>query len=107
MNSKRKGSGGEREFAAIMTAAGFDSHRNDQRRPGGGHDNPDVSSKGLENLHFEVKRVEHLNISQAMAQAIADAAGRVPIVAHRKNRQEWLVTMRLTDFLAGLKGDRP
>lgn len=107
MNSKRKGSGGEREFAAIMTAAGFDSHRNDQRRPGGGYGNPDISAQGLENLHFEVKRVEHLNISQAMAQAIADAAGRVPIVAHRKNRGEWFVTLRLSDFIAGLKGDRP
>lgn len=106
MNSKRKGSGGEREFAAIMTAAGFDSHRNDQRRPGGGYDNPDVSSKGLERLHFEVKRVERLNISQAMAQAIADAAGRVPIVAHRRNREEWYVTLRLKDFLAVLKGEK-
>lgn len=106
MNARRKGNRGEAEFAAIMTAAGFDSHRNNQRIPGGGYDNPDVSSNGLENLHFEIKRVEKLNISQAMAQAVADAAGRVPIVAHRRNREEWLITMRLSDFIAGLKGDR-
>ena len=35
MNPKRKGSAGERELAAYLTAEGFPAHRNDQRYVGG------------------------------------------------------------------------
>jgi len=35
-----------------------------------------------------------------MEQAIRDSEGKaVPIVAHRRNREEWLVTMRAEDFM--------
>lgn len=99
MNSKAKGSAGEREFAAILTEHGFPAHRNDQTFTGG-RNNPDVTAEGLEGYHFEVKRVERLNVSEAMRQAIRDAgAGAVPVVAHRRNREPWLVTMRLDDFM--------
>lgn len=103
MNSKAKGSAGEREFAAVLTQRGYPAHRNDQRFVGGSG-RPDVSADGLDGFHFEVKRVERLNVSEAMKQAEADAAGRVPIVAHRRNRAPWLVTMHLDDFLNTLKG---
>ena len=105
-NPKAKGSAGERELVAILTAAGYPAHRNNQRDVGG-YDNPDVSAEGLEGYHFEVKRVERLNVGEAMAQAERDAAGRVPIVAHRRNRQPWLVTLHLTDWLRMLGGWRP
>lgn len=98
MNSKAKGSAGERELCAVLTARGFPAHRNDQRYIGGAG-NPDISAQGLENYHFEVKRVERLNISEAMKQAMHDASGRVPIVAHRRSREPWLITMRLEDWL--------
>lgn len=98
MNSKAKGSAGERELCAYLTARGFPAHRNDQRYVGG-IGNPDVDAEGLEGYHFEVKRVERLNVPEAMRQAIHDAAGRVPVVAHRRNREQWLITMRLDDFL--------
>lgn len=39
-----------------------------------------------------------------MAQAVGDApAGRVPVVAHRRNRGEWMVTMRAEDWIAAVK----
>lgn len=98
MNSKRKGSAGERELAAYLTARGFPAHRNDQRYTGG-RGVPDVSAEGMDCLHFEVKRVERLNVSEAFAQARRDALGRVPIVAHRRSREPWLVTLALSDFL--------
>ena len=103
MNSKVKGSAGEREFAALLTEYGFPAHRNDQRFIGGSG-RPDVSAEGLDAFHFEVKRVERLNVPDAMKQAETDAAGRVPIVAHRRNRAPWLVTLHLDDFLKVLKG---
>lgn len=98
MNSKAKGSAGEREFAAFLTSQGFPAHRNEQRFLGG-HDNPDVTADALNDYHFEVKRVERLNIGAAMEQAERDAAGRVPVVVHRRNRRPWLVTLHLADWL--------
>lgn len=55
---------------------------------------------GLPGVHVEVKRVERLNIEDAMAQARRDSqkSGRVPIVAHRKNHCEWLITMAAADW---------
>ncbi len=58
---------------------------------------------GLPGIHAEVKRVERLNISQAMAQAVRDAEkfqDGAPAVFHRRNREPWLVTMQLMDWLA-------
>lgn len=49
-------------------------------------------------LAIECKRVENLHLQGAMEQAIAAAAGRIPVVIHRKNRTESLVTMRLSDW---------
>ena len=98
MNNKAKGSAGERELCAFLTERGYPAHRNDQRYTGG-LDNPDVSAEGLEAYHFEVKRVERLNVSEAMRQAIHDASGRVPAVVHRKNREPWLITLQLSDWL--------
>ena len=57
---------------------------------------------GLPGVHVECKRVERLNISQAMAQAIRDAErfkDGSPAVFHQRNREGWLVTMQLSDWL--------
>ena len=57
---------------------------------------------GLPGIHIECKRVERLNISQAMAQAIRDAErfkDGSPAVFHRRSREPWLMTMQLSDWL--------
>jgi hypothetical protein len=46
------------------------------------------------------RRARVVNIPQAMAQAVKSAAGRIPVVIHRVDRAESLVTMRLSDWLA-------
>lgn len=101
MNSKRKGSAGERELLAILGQYA-DVKRNDQTFVGG-KNNPDILMdwKGRK-YHVEVKRVERLNIHAAINQAEHDAGGgTIPIVVHRRNRECWYVTMKLTDFLSG------
>jgi Archaeal holliday junction resolvase (hjc). len=97
-NSKQKGSAGERELAAVLREAGFAARRT-QQFCGAAPESSDVISEDLPDIHFECKRVEHLNIDKAMEQAIRDAKTRTPVVAHRKNRGQWLITMRLSDFL--------
>lgn len=97
MNAKKKGNRGELEFSKLCNEYGYNTQRNPQWQGGGSVDNPDV--KGLQGIHIEVKRVERLNISEAMHQSIADANEQAkPIVAHRKNHEEWFVTMRACDW---------
>ncbi len=94
VNSKSKGNRGEREFASLCRHEGYNTRRGQQYC---GIEGEDVT--GLEGIHVEVKRVERLNIGEAMAQSISDAGGKVPIVAHRKNNCEWLITMRFDDWI--------
>ncbi|MDD6200230.1 MAG: hypothetical protein PUB93_03060, partial [Firmicutes bacterium] len=61
---------------------------------------PDLS--GLPGIHIEVKRVEKLNVGEAMEQSIRDSERMrdgMPALFHRRNRKPWLVTMRLVDWL--------
>ena len=65
-SSQRKGAAGERELAALLSAAGYECQRGGSFSFG---EIPDVL--GLPGIHIEVKRVEKLNIGEAMEQAIA------------------------------------
>ncbi len=93
VNSKEKGKKGEREFAKVCREYGYDCRRGQQYN---GLEGEDVV--GLPGVHVEVKRVERLNIHDAVGQAVRDSQGKIPIVAHRKNHSSWLVTMRVEDF---------
>lgn len=96
MNSRQKGARGERELASKLREYGYDSRRGQQYC--GANGDPDVT--GLPGVHIECKRVERLNVEDAMNQSKGDAReGEKPVVAHRKNNCEWLVTMRLVDWM--------
>ena len=95
--SQRKGADGERELAALLHEHGYEIERGGSLSYG---TVPDLT--GLPGIHIEVKRVEKLNIGEAMAQAVRDAErfhDGAPTVFHRRNRQPWLVTMQLEDWL--------
>lgn len=95
MNSRQKGKRGERELAGRLREYGYDCRRGQQYS---GIEGKDVV--GLPGIHIECKRVERLNIYDAMLQAFRDAkTDEKPAVFHRKNGQEWLVTMRLEDWI--------
>jgi len=96
-NSRDKGARGERELAAWLTERGYPAHRG--RRYHGGPDAPDVVCPSVP-VHFEAKRTEKLRLYDAMAQAVDDAGNKVPVVAHRKSRGEWLAVLELKDLLA-------
>ncbi|MBZ4662789.1 MAG: hypothetical protein JG776_471 [Caloramator sp.] len=95
MNSKQKGARGERELAKKLKEYGYDTRRGQQYS---GIEGEDVV--GLPGIHIECKRVERLNIHDAIAQAKRDRkAGQKPAVFHRKNNCSWLVTMELEDWI--------
>ena len=96
-SSQRKGAEGERELAALLREYGYPVERGGSLSFG---EVPDLT--GLPGVHIEVKRVERLNVTAAMAQAERDSErfhDGLPAVFHRRNRQGWLVTMRLSDWM--------
>jgi len=95
MNSCEKGKRGERAWRDQLIAHGYTARRG--RQFSGSPESPDVICSGLPGFHFEVKAVERLNVNQAMDQAVADAGQKMPVVAHKRNRGDWLVTMRASD----------
>lgn len=102
MNSRSKGARGERELAGILREYGYPCRRGQQYSGANG----DADVVGLPGIHIEVKRRERLEIYDAIAQAVRDAReNEKPAVFHRKNNCEWLVTMRLDDFMK-LYGDK-
>lgn len=95
MNSRQKGARGEREAAKVLAETfGCDARRGCQFS--GGKDSPDVQTT-IGGVHFEVKRVQRLNIHDAVDQAVRDSGDKVPCVLHRRDRTEWLLTVRLSD----------
>ena len=102
-SSQRKGRGGELELVRILNENGISA------APGMAESHgrePDV--KGVPGVHVECKRVERLNVPEAMKQAIRDSEkflDGTPTLFHRRNREPWLVTMLLSDWLRLYKGE--
>ena len=97
-SSQRKGADGERELAVKLREYGYPVERGGSLSYG---TVPDLY--GLPGIHIEVKRVERLNVPEAMQQAVRDSErfkDGIPALFHRRNRQPWLVTLRLDDFMS-------
>ena len=100
--SQRKGADGERELASVLREYGYDMQRGGSLSFG---EVPDLV--GLPGVHIECKRVERLNVPEAMRQAVKDSQrfrDGMPALFHRRNRQPWLVTIRLEDFMQLYQG---
>lgn len=92
MNSRQKGARGERELAGKLGEYGYTCRRGQQYSGANG----DADVVGLPGIHIECKRVERLDLYGAIEQSKRDSrAEELPVVMHRKNNAEWLVTMPL------------
>lgn len=97
MNSCKKGAAGERELAALLRDEGYSIERGGTQSYGA---LPDLM--GLPGIHIECKRVEKLNVPEAMQQSMRDAerfGDGKPTLFHRRSRSPWLVTMLFTDWI--------
>lgn len=97
-NSRRKGKRGELDFAkAVKRALGLKARRTQQYAGNDGAG--DVVVEFLEKILFEIKLGKSHNVYRAMEQALAatNSDRPYPVVGHRQDRSEWLVTMRLKD----------
>lgn len=96
-SSQRKGAAGEVELRDILRQQGYPVERGGSQTYG---EVPDLY--GLPGIHIEVKRVQRLNLHEAMRQAERDAEkfkDGAPTVFHRMNREPWLVTMPYTAWI--------
>jgi len=108
---REKGKRGERELARELRQHGFTNAHRSQQYSGEGENSADIVD-ALPNVHIECKRVERLNISEAIAQAKRDAkSGNFPAVFHRRSNEKWLVTMPLDcwmeiyrEYYSGMEG---
>jgi len=99
INSRQKGKRTELELAhKLEEIMGWTARRTAQFC--GANGDSDVTVESIPQLFVESKCVEKLNVVAAMKQAASDAkaAGKLPCLCHRRNRTEWLVTIRLTDL---------
>lgn len=96
MNSRRKGKEGELSLARKLREYGYPCRRSVQYSGANG----DADVVGLPGIHIECKRVERLNLTEAMKQAKRDALpGEFPVVFHRRNDEPWMVTMPLESWI--------
>lgn len=96
MNSREKGKRGELELARVLRSLGYDCRRGQQYSGANG----DADVVGLPGVHIECKRVERLNLTDAVHQALRDKrGGELPAVFHRRNDEPWLVTMPLESWI--------
>lgn len=101
---RQKGKRGERMAAkAVSASLGVQARRGVQFK--GGADSADIEVQ-IPGVHWEVKFVEREAVRSWMAQARAECGAGVPVVLHKRSREEWLVTLpleRLYEFVQRLE----
>ena len=99
INSKQKGARFERLLASKFREYGYKDSRRTAQYCGNTGEASDVI--GLPGIHIEAKHQEKMHLYDWMEQAKRDSreSGNFPVVFHKKNNAEILVTMRFDDFM--------
>ena len=97
INSRDKGARYEVHIAKRLREYGYEAERGCQHS--GGKDSPDVKCN-MEGLHLELKKVEKLNIWNALAQSERDAGeDEIPAVVFARNRSKDYVAVPFESFM--------
>lgn len=95
INSRQKGKRGELEAAAELNRVVPNAHARRSQQHSGTESASDLIAPGCPHLWLEVKRVQKLNLTDVMAKSRTQCGDLCPVVLHRKNDEEWLVTFPL------------
>lgn len=98
INSRNKGKKGELEAAAEWNRLVPGAHARRSQQHSGTESASDLISPGTPHLWLEVKRVQALNLTAVMEKSREQCGELCPVVIHRKNDSEWLVTFPLEDI---------
>jgi hypothetical protein len=97
-NSRQKGKRGELDAAETLRRLfSWNARRTQQFK--GTSDSSDVEVAETPDAFWEIKREERLNVFNALATAVEEAGPKLPILMHRRNNTDWLVTVRLVDLM--------
>ena len=103
-NNKRKGSAGEREAAHALNAVLPHAKARRSVQYALHHTAADLVCEGLDGVMIEVKRKQSMNIHKVMAESLAHCTdAMLPVILHRKDNEEWLLTIRLKDLPKALE----
>lgn len=98
VNGKAKGKRGELELCHVLKELfGWDAERSVQYNGNAG--DSDLIVKQMPMMFLECKRVQALNLPKAMELAVQQAGEKLPAVFHRRDREPWLLTIRLSDLM--------
>lgn len=106
INSKQKGKRGELELVHEFEKYGYNTRRSVQYNGKEEEGQPDLI--GLKDIHVECKYTNAFRLYDAIRQSIRDteSTGRdeLPVVFHRKSREDWVAVMPLNVFFTLYKG---
>ena len=96
-NARTKGKTGELEAAHELNILLPNAQARRAQQYSATEGNADLLAPGLPNLFLEVKRRQALNLHTTMDKCEEDCGGLNPVILHRKDKTDWLITFRLQD----------
>ena len=103
-NSRRKGKNAELACAKILNELLPHAQCRRSQQFKGDKTAADLTCDGLPGVMFEVKRRQSMNIHKVMAESLAHCTeAMLPVILHRKDNEEWLLTIRLEDLPKALE----
>lgn len=98
INSKDKGARFERLVASMFRNFGYKAFRTAQYE---GKTGNCADVEGVPYIHIEAKHQEKMKLYDWMAQAVRDSRkkGNIPVVIHKQNNKDVLVTMLWDDWI--------
>lgn len=98
INSREKGKRAEREAAAILNENVPNAQARRAQQYSGTEGSADLIAQGLPGLWLEVKQRQSMNIHKVMDESEENCGELCPVVMHRKNNTDWLVTVKVEDI---------
>lgn len=98
INSREKGKRAEREAAAILNENVPNAQARRAQQYSGTEGSADLIAQGLPGLWLEVKHREQMNIHKVFDESEESCGELCPVVMHRKNNTDWLVTVKVEDI---------
>lgn len=102
--SRRKGAGGEREFAALANERGFPDAKRTAPMQAGGYSDEYGDVGGIPLSYVECKRYKRTPVNRFSREVLnVPRPGFVSVLAWRDDGEPWRVTLNATDYLTVLR----
>ena len=97
-NSRQKGKRGELEAAHALNEQLPGAQARRAQQYSGTESTADLIAHGMPNLYLEVKRRQSMNIHKVFDESEENCGALAPVVLHRKDNTDWIVSFKLDDL---------